>query len=151
MLFIHSVLFRRHSCIRASFHLHVCLPEEGPSSEQLALVWEERCLGSLLQRLALCWSCIEDHYAAVSFHALCVFSFVCSCSDRHTAPHRCGGVLYVYGVLPDLSEMTRMNRSLDTGLNANRNECWRRCTESRLHLRFSTDLRPSFHFCKCLI
>ncbi|XDV52158.1 hypothetical protein PO909_020917, partial [Leuciscus waleckii] len=78
VLCFHSVLFRRHSCIRTSLHLHVCVPEEGPSSQQLALVREERCLGSVLQ----------------------------SCSDRHAASRRCGGVLFVHGFLPDFSEMT---------------------------------------------
>lgn len=128
------VLFRWNSCIWNSFRLHMRIPQEGPSPKHLALVREEGCLGSVLQ----------------------------SCSDRNKASYCCCSAVYVYGILPDFSEMTRMDQFYGQWTI----ECQKKCNAGKycqqlmkmvLHLlpmlveaSAQLWLKTCFAFCKCL-
>lgn len=48
VLSLYSVLIRRHPGVRAPVRLHLCLPKESASPEELATLREERCLGRFL-------------------------------------------------------------------------------------------------------
>lgn len=71
------VLIRWHPGVRAAFYLHLCIPQKGASSQQLAAVGEERSVGCFLQ----------------------------SCSNRDEASHRRGGFLLGHGLLRHLLKM----------------------------------------------